>query len=524
MKIVTIDQMRHLEALAHQAGVTKDSLIENAGLAVAERIRNRYGQVNRSAVVVLAGPGNNGGDGLVAARYLNNWGARVIICLYPDPYHAHPKLETLTDCDIDVIDPASDGGISTLRGALRAADVVVDALLGTGLSRPIDGVLQQILQELFAERVRRVGLLLIAVDLPTGLDGNTGMADSFCSSVDLTIALGFPKVGLYRFPGAEKVGLIEVVDIGIPDGFDQKILLELTTASWAFSELPDRPLTAHKGSFGKAMVVAGSREYIGAAYLASSAAGRVGAGLVTLAIQQSLQPAVALKSVEPTYLILPELSSKNPAVKSEDLIRSLVAKGGYSSLLVGCGLGQAPNTVKMVKLLLSNGAELPDTVVDADGLNILSGSQIDCWWKMFPQLAIVTPHSAEMARLSRTTVEIIEQDRITSAREAASTWNKVVVLKGPYTLVATPEGKVAVSPFANPILSTAGTGDVLAGAIAGLLAQGKSLEDAAILGVYLHGAAGELMCAHYGSSGMLASDLLPTLPRVIKKLRVENQS
>ncbi len=522
MKIVTAEQMRGIEERSEKAGVSIDTLMENAGLAVAERIRDHVAQVDGTQVLVLAGPGNNGGDGLVVARHLHDWGARVTVYIYPDNERAHAELATLEGRDVELLTAAADEDLAALKDALDSALVVVDALLGTGRSRPIEGVLKNVLGEVAAERGRRPDLRVFALDLPTGLDSDTGAVDPVCPRADFTLTLGYPKVGLYLFPGAEITGTVEVTDIGIPAGLDEDIGLELIIAPWAHSALPTRPLSAHKGTFGKAMVVAGSREYLGAAYLAASAAGRAGAGLVTLAIPESLQLAVAAKAVEPTYLPLPESSYGVPDAEASDIV--LDTLGGYDSLLVGCGLGQADSTQIMVHRLLYRDENLPRTVVDADGLNVLARDRDPPWWEQFPHVAIVTPHPGEMARLSATTTEEVERDRIGLAVWSAAEWNKVVVLKGPHTVVASPDGRAAISPFANPALASAGTGDVLAGTIAGLLAQGKSLEDAARLGVYLHGAVGELVANEQGDAGLLASDLLPVLPRVMKDLKLDNRA
>lgn len=519
MKIVTADQMRRIEERSEKVGVSTDTLMENAGLAVAERIRDHVAQVDGAQVLVLAGPGNNGGDGLVVARHLHDWGARVVVYVYPDRGRAHAKLATLEGRDVEVLSAVADEDLAALKDALDSALVVVDALLGTGRSRPIDGVLRDILVELADEKARRPHLVVFALDLATGLNSDTGAVDPVCPRADFTLTLGYPKVGVYLFPGAEITGPVEVMDIGIPAGLDGDVEMELITASWAHSALPTRPLSAHKGTFGKPMVVAGSREYLGAAYLAASAAGRAGAGLVTLAIPESLQLAVAAKAVEPTYLPLPESFRGVPSEEAAGLV--LGAVGGYDALLVGCGLGQAGSTQKMVKRLLYSDENLPRTVVDADGLNILARDRDPPWWEQFPHVAIVTPHPGEMARLSGTTTEEVERDRIGLAVRSAAEWNKVVVLKGPHTVVASPDGRAAISPFANAALASAGTGDVLAGTIAGLLAQGKNLKDAAKLGVYLHGAAGELVADDQGDAGLLAGDLLPELPRVMKELKTE---
>ena len=516
MKIVTSEQMRHLDMCSQQAGVSTDTLMENAGLAVARRVRHHLGRVVGAPIIVLIGPGNNGGDGLVVARHLHAWGARVLVYLCVDRKTDDPKLAIVRDQGASIVRTSADDGLAHLRGFLSSAQMVVDAALGTGRARPIKGTLREVLLAVASARAERPDLRLLALDLPTGLDADTGRVDPVCCPTDITVTLGYPKVGLYMFPGAEWAGGVEVADIGVPGGLDGDILLELITPEFAGAVLPRRPPSAHKGTFGRTLVVAGSEEYVGAAYLAASAAGRAGAGLVTVALPRSLQTAIAAKAAEPTYIPLPESS---PGVVSPGAANHILQRlPGYDSLLVGCGMGLAPTTRELLEELLCSGSPLPPTVVDADGLNFLSLQQNPGWWERFPAYAIVTPHPGEMARLSSDSISGVEGDRIKKAVEGAARWNKVCVLKGPYTVVAFPTGRAMLSPFANPGMASAGTGDVLAGTIAGLLAQGLSLEDGAALGVYLHGLAGEKVRDELGDAGMLASDLLGALPRVIKGL------
>ena len=518
MKIVTSDQMREIEARSERAGVSTDVLMERAGLQVARRARHHLGHLTGVPITVLAGPGNNGGDGLVAARHLCGWGARVLVYICLDRREPDHELAKIRRLDLTVVSAAEDEGLARLKEALASSHLVVDAVLGTGRARPIQDPLKAILGALSEARSRPSRPRVLALDMPTGLDADTGAVDPLCPVADITVALGYPKVGLFSHTGADKVGTLEVVVIGIPAGLDVDVGLELMTPAWASATLPARPSAAHKGTFGRTMVVAGSRDYIGAASLAASAATRVGAGLVTVAVPESLQTAVAARAAEPTYLPLTESS---PGVVSPDAGPLLLDNlAGYSALLIGCGIGQAPTTRQLVERLLLSGAHLPPTVVDADALNILSGSQRDgnSWWERFTSNAVLTPHPGEMARLTGKPTAAIQDDRIGVAVESAARWDKVTVLKGAGTVVASPSGKTMLSPFANPGLASAGTGDVLAGAIAGLLAQGLTLEKAAALGVYLHAAAGERVRRELGEAGMVASDLLAALPLTIRDI------
>lgn len=272
------------------------------------------------------------------------------------------------------------------------------------------------------------------------------------------------------------------------------------TKEWVIDRLPKRPADANKGTFGKVLVVAGSENYPGAAYLVCAAAYRVGAGLVTLATKPEVKIIVSRKLPEVTFLRRDELLEK---------------MGDYDVLLIGPGLGQSNQSEKLMEQILKN--NLPPTVIDGDGLNLLS--KIGKWWGRLNGEVILTPHPGEMSRLTGLSIDEIQTDRTAVAQYFAKKWDKVIVLKGANTVIASPTGEVSVSPFANSVLATAGTGDVLAGVISGLVAQRLNLFDAAGVGVYIHGLAGKIVSKYIGDAGMLASDLLPILPKAIKNLK-----
>ena len=524
--------MRAIEDRSEEAGISTDTLMENAGLAVAHAARRMAAPLVGVPVVVLVGSGNNGADGLVAARHIQRWGARVTAYLCRERGTPDPKLEAARCAGVDVAAASDDPGLARLKGLLDSAHLVIDAMLGTGRARPVEGLFKEVLGALGATRRDSCSAKLLALDLPTGLSCDTADVDPACVAADVTVALGYPKRGHLAFPGADYVGRLEVADIGIPPGLDDYVQVSLLTSEWARGALPRRPDNSHKGTFGRTMIVAGSRSFLGAAYLAAASAARVGAGLVTIAIPDSLVSSVAPRAVEPTFLPLPESGEGVVSPDAAGLI--LEAAGGYSALLVGCGLGQADDTRAMVERLLLSGAALPATVVDADGLNTLA--RIPDWHCRWAEKAVLTPHPGEMARLvnsPNSSLSITQQipsplrerarvrvlSRLDLARTTAREWSKTVVLKGAYTVVAHADGHAQVSPFANPGLATAGTGDVLAGAVAGLLSQGLEPETAASLGVYLHGLAGESVRERLGDTGMIASDLLAALPNTVRDLR-----
>ncbi|HLA18937.1 MAG TPA: NAD(P)H-hydrate dehydratase [Dehalococcoidia bacterium] len=534
MKLVTVAEMQEAEK---RAGVPVPQLMENAGLAVAQEAWLLLGELAERQIVILAGPGNNGGDGLVAARHLREWGANVSVYLLKRRDEADAVFAPLVEAKAPVALAEEDAtkGFKRLDEMLDGADLVIDALLGTGRARPIEGALADVLDRLRAARQKTLPPRLLAVDLPTGLDADSGAADPRCVAADATVALAWSKVGLHALPGAQLAGRVETVDIGIPKSLESEQWTELMTDRWARSALPERPLGAHKGTFGRALVVAGSPRYLGAAYLSCMGGLRVGAGLVTLACAATVYPILASKLTEATFEPLPDSEGYLSADGAHAVGRALA--GGYNSLLVGPGLGQEGYVRAFMRSLLAqlksdspstgSGQALRGVVIDADGLNNLS--KIEGWWKELSVPAIVTPHPGELSRLTGLSLEEIQSDRLAVARRYAGEWDVTVVLKGANTVVAAPDpstgsgraGRARLSPFANPGLASGGTGDVLAGAIAGLLTQGLEPYEAASLGVYLHGLAGERVRAELGSAGMVASDLLPALPRAIKELRGE---
>ena len=553
LKVVTAAQMTALEQESERQGTTTDTLMERAGLAVAAIARQRLaaapGGFAGANILVLVGPGNNGADGLVAARHLRRWGAEVTAYLVtgfpaanlPPGNKLAAKLELARRYDVSLLSAADDPGLERLAGRLSRSRLVLDAVLGTGRSRPLTGTVREVMLRVNASRQQPESgprPLLLALDLPTGLDADTGAVDAACPGADLTLALGWPKAGLLAFPGAAKVGELMTLDIGLPAGLGEAdISLELLTPAWVGYHLPARPLDAHKGRFGHTLVVAGSRNYVGAACLVAAAAGRVGAGLVTLAAPESVYPSTAAQLTETIHLPLPEDGAGQIHPDAAGIIRDLLPR--YSCLAVGSGMGRSAGTAAFMERLLLDGAASPASspaaiptsipvVVDADGLSNLS--RRPDWWRHQenrPGPLILTPHPGEMATLTGLATTAIQQDRVATARRYAAQWQAVVVLKGAFTAIAEPggddspagEGLVRLSPFANPGLASGGTGDVLTGIIGGLLAQGLTPFDAASCGVYLHGQAAAALTARQGNAGLLASDLVAALPQTIHQLR-----
>jgi hydroxyethylthiazole kinase-like uncharacterized protein yjeF len=619
MKIVTVSQMVAIEQASDRAGHSYDAMMELAGRVVAAAVlRHMEPWDSVGGVLVLAGPGNNGGDGLVAARYLHQWEPRrpvAIYCWKRDPKD-DSNYEAVRRLKLPMVHVEDDTQFEKLGDLLLEADVIVDALLGTGVSRPIGGSLAELLAAVRQGMARRqeeeaeaeadeepaepatslaaAGALhpvadfdflrmppyqaprlpqVIAVDCPSGLNCDTGELDPAALRADLTVTFANPKVGHFMADGPTACGYLEVADIGTDPSLAGDVSAWLVTPAFAAQLLPERPPDAHKGTFGKALIVAGSVNYTGAAHLAGAAAYRSGAGLVTMGVIPSIHPIVAAGLVEATWLLLPE----QLGVLGPEATRPLMEKAGdYAALLVGPGLTQEEEAVQFVHRLLGVGelrrgavgfragkaaeaavtgpASTPEPgndsstedsgptagflarrravapafdpeavrhlplVIDADALNALA--QVDGWPEQLPPNAVLTPHPGEMARLCGCSTGDVAADRLGLARDKAAEWHAVVLLKGAYTVVAAPDGRTAVLPFANPALATAGSGDVLAGAIIGLLAQGLPPFEGAVLGGYLHGLAGELARQDIGDAGTVAGDLLARLPEAIRRLRL----
>lgn len=516
MKLVTADQMRHLDQQAVKAGISLEQLMEKAGLGAAQYVRKMLGNVRGRRILVLAGPGNNGGDGLVAARHLHDWGAEVRVYLLARRRSDDNNYLELVKREIDMADAEDDAPFAALDRFLSDAELVLDALLGIGAQRPIEANLATILNRLRKAREGRQPPRLVAVDVPTGLNSDTGAVDPHCVAADATVTFGLSKVGLHTLPGSRYAGHVEVVDIGIPAAATAAVKVQLLTPEWVAGVLPSRPLDANKGTFGRVLVVGGSENFVGAVRLAAAGASRVGAGIVTVACPRSIYGMVAAGLTEATYLPLAE---KDGGISERATSSVLDLLGDFDVLLLGCGLGRRSATMAFVRTLLFS--LKADTrlgiVLDADGLNILAGTPN--WPAQINVPMIMTPHPGELRRLTGRAIPEIQSDRLGAAIRHASEWNQEIVLKGAHTVVATPDERAAVSPFANPALATAGTGDVLAGAIAGLLAQGLGRFEAAACGVYLHAAAGERVREKLGETGAVAGDLLPELPLVMKGLR-----
>ncbi len=536
MKLVTSSQMRALEQRADVSGNSYATMMERAGRAVADAIVTRLDARSRH-VLVLVGPGNNGGDGLVCARYLHVAGVHVSLYIWKRADNADENFRLCRERNLPMNQAEDDRDFAELGKRVMECDVIVDALLGTGVTRPIAGTLKDLLEIVHAEIGKRAdkprlvsltpalskersSVQVVAVDLPSGMNPDTGALDPATLYADLTITFAFPKMGQFAFPGADAVGELTVADIGIPDEWASEVDVDVASARDIAERLPVRPRDSHKGTYGKALVCAGSLNYTGAAFLAGSAATRAGAGLVTLALPWTIYPIVASVAHETTFVPLPDANGSLVPTAAKIVQGHLK---DYDALLLGPGFGRDPKTVAFVRSLLGLSkkpkSDMPvPLVIDADALFALA--QTWKWWaQLVPGTAILTPHPGEMATLCGLTRDEVQSDRIGVARKHAEDWNQVVVLKGAHTVVAAPDGQVTLIPFATPALATAGTGDVLAGTIVAMLAQRLEPYDAAVVGTYIHGLAGKIAEEEIGPAGVVARDLLTRLPTAIARTR-----
>jgi ADP-dependent NAD(P)H-hydrate dehydratase / NAD(P)H-hydrate epimerase len=604
MKLVNVQEMRRIEQAADASGHSYAAMMELAGQAVADIATGLTLVDSEERVLVLVGPGNNGGDGLVAARFLRERGHEIALYLWKRDIKGDDNFRKLKQRrrGTVILWADNDPGYAKLREEIRRSELIIDALLGTGVTRPIDGQLAEILavvkEEIIARRSAAVEtdsgpafdlprfplmeayslgapmpprpapggpndlfdpdfdsdgalefldpaatpggafeedededywedeephrlpwpeLPVLAVDCPSGLNCDTGALDPAALPAVVTVTFACPKWGQLEFPGAGACGLLGVADIGVSEELVAEIAVELIGPQDVQRWLPRRPMDAHKGTFGKALIVGGSLNYTGAAYLSGAAAMRAGAGLVTLAIPMPLHAALAGALPEVTWLSLPGPEGVHTAAGVPKLLHAVE---DYDALLVGPGLTSTADAQDFIETLFSDG--LPRgkwqgrAVVDADALNLLA--KLPDWPYRLPPGSVLTPHPGEMARLTGMSASEVNARRIENACRWAAQWGHIVLLKGPHTVIAAPDGRTAVLPFALPTLATAGSGDVLAGAIVALLAQGLPAFEAAFVGAYLHGQAGLLISRTTPGGGAVARDILASFPEALRQL------
>ncbi|HEY5728768.1 MAG TPA: NAD(P)H-hydrate dehydratase [Anaerolineales bacterium] len=536
MKLVTVTQMQAIEKAADAGGLTYDQMMENAGQGLADLVLEMFLDEPEPEAVGLVGAGNNGGDTLVALTALveEGWKAKA----YLVKRKKDDLVTRFTEAGGELITgkDAFDG----LAESIEVADVVLDGVLGTGIKLPLKKDAGELLEEVnvILESLDEAPLV-IAVDCPSGVDCDSGDVAEQAIPADLTVTMAAVKQGLLKLPAFEYVGALEVVDIGQSDDLKswKEVKTDVAEADSVAMLLPERPPASHKGTFGTAILAAGSLAYTGAALLAGEAAYRSGAGLVTLAVPAPVHGALAGQLPEATWILLPHEKGGIASSAAEILAKHL---DKADALLIGPGFGMEDGTKEFIANLLNgkssakksagigfvhgdetkkdlSDAKLPPMIVDADGLRLLA--KIDDWHKKLPELSVLTPHPGEMSALTGLSTEEIQVDRQAMARKYAKEWGHVVVLKGAFTVVASPDGHMTVIPVASPALARAGTGDVLAGLITGLRAQGMDAYDAAIAGAWIHAQAGLYSADDLGSTAsVLAGDVLNSIPDVMSEL------
>lgn len=505
MRVVTAAEIAELDRRAtEQFGITVDRLMEAAGRRVAQAALELLG-ASRGPVVVLAGRGNNGGDGLVAARHLAARGIRVIALLAAEEAYAGAAARTLGEAGEAGVEirPAGPPG-PDLRDVLASAALIIDALFGTGFRGPARGAAAALIEAANASAVP-----ILAVDVPSGLNADTGHAEGPAVRAAATVTMGLPKVGLVLYPGADLAGAVAVADIGYPPDLttDPSLRTHLVTGEMVRPRIPPRPADSHKGTYGRILVIAGSVGYTGAAVLAALGALRTGAGLVTLGVPRAVYGIIASHVVEamPT-----PLEDAQGALAEEALQRVRELAERSDVVAAGPGLSTGGGVRRVIEGLLRVGKPL---VIDADGLNVLAGQPEILRGASAP--VVITPHPGELARLLGIRAQEVVADRLGRARAAAARCGCVVVLKSAATVVATPDGDAYLVRRGNPGMATGGMGDVLTGAIASLIGQGAAPAEAAWTAAYLHGLAADILAGQRGMVGMLASEVAHHLPHAI---------
>jgi len=539
MKLVTVAQMRAIEKEANGRGLTYDQMMENAGRGLADVIMRLRSDQKGKIVVGLVGPGNNGGDTLVALTELAKagWSAKAFLVARK----SDALVQRLVEAGGAVGPSRGRADSEDLKSLVGEADILLDGVLGTGTKLPLREEVARVL----AEATDTLSNLhdapfVVAVDCPSGVDCDTGEAAEQTIPADLTVTIAAVKRGLLKLPAFEHVGELKLVDIGIPEDLSAMKGLKTDVADLGMvtSALPVRPAEAHKGTFGTAVIVAGSINYTGAVLLAGRAAYRIGTGLVRLAVPALLHSTLAGHFAEATWVLLPHEQGVISRDAAEVLLNHLERA---TALLLGPGLGVEDTTRDFLQGMLLRAsvpqkekgrigfvratpeasqaaqAALPPVVVDAAGLKLLA--KFKDWPKLLPALAILTPHPGEMAVLTGQTAEEIRADRELTAQKYAQEWGHVVVLKGAFSVIAAPDGRTSIIPVASPALARAGTGDVLAGLIVGLRAQGVSAYEAAVAGAWVHARAGLYAADDRGNTAsVLAGDVLSSVSDVLADL------
>jgi hydroxyethylthiazole kinase-like uncharacterized protein yjeF len=527
MKVVTAEEMRQLDRETIEGcGIPGVVLMERAGLAVAYKIKELYG---RKKIIIVSGSGNNGGDGLVVARNLHNegWAVKVFLTSRPEDLKGEALLQYKAAVNFGV-DIQQIKGLLTNPSIITHHSIIVDAILGTGLSKNVTDTLAEVISLL-----NKSSKPIISVDIPSGISSDNGQVMGEAIKAEYTVTFCLPKRGHLLYPGAEYSGKLFIEDIGFPEKLlrSEKFYVELLRKNDVTTLIPERRKYSHKGDYGHVLIVAGSRGKTGAALMTARACLRGGAGLVTIGVPESLAGIFQSCVTEEMTLILPDKGDGTLAGRASNLILDFLNESA-DLLAIGPGIGISADTNKLMKILIKNSST--PMVIDADGINSIKGERSVFLKAKAP--IILTPHPGEMSRLLNPhphpptfanggqggitlTIQDIENDRINTAIFFAKETGTYIVLKGVPTIIATPEGRAFINSTGNPGMATGGTGDVLTGMISGFLSQGVNPLQASILGVYLHGLAGDLAASEKGQHPMLATDIIDKISAAFYSLK-----
>ncbi|HHY41250.1 MAG TPA: NAD(P)H-hydrate dehydratase [Thermoanaerobacterales bacterium] len=520
MKVVSPSTMRLMDQMAiDKYKIPGVILMENAGIKVAQAVQNMWNAQKHCAsrkIVFFCGKGNNGGDGFVAARHLANMGFETIVFIIANPDNiagdAAINLEIIRNMGLRIKVIKEQADLDEAKDLANGAFVLVDAIFGTGLKGDVKGIAKSVI-----EVINQLEIPVVSIDIPSGVCGSTGKILGTAVKAHQTVTLALPKIGLLLYPGAEYVGELITADIGMPVKLVEAINAEaqLLDLSWVRGCFKAAPPDAHKGTFGRVFIIAGSVGMTGAATLSSTAAVRSGAGLVTIGIPESLNDILEVKVTEAMTLPLPETSSRSIGKGAIEKALSFASK--CDAVVLGPGLSTDYETAEFVRQFILD-CTVP-MVVDADGLNAMAESP--AIFKKAKAPIIITPHPGEMARLLSTTVSEVQTDRIGAVKTAAEKFSCTAVLKGARTLIATSDGKLMINPTGNIGMATGGSGDVLSGMIGAFLARSMKPYEAAAVGVYLHGLAGDLSAKEQEQICLMATDIIDFLPKAVNKMKVQ---
>lgn len=515
MEIVTVAEMQAIEKKANASGVTYQAMMQHAGQGVAAWIKQHL--PTKWGVTGLVGSGNNGGDTLIALTELALHGVRTLAFMVKARSSNDELVKAYADAGGQIVDLSDGKNLDVLSAALLPGTILLDGILGTGLKLPLRETLAQVMAEIKTIVLSSPSVVVIAVDCPSGVDCDTGEISDHALHAAHTLVMAAMKQGLLHHPAREISGHFHKVDIGIGPiaGYIQNDLPVMLDLDWMRNHLPARPATGHKGTFGTCMVLAGSPDFTGAAYLAGKGAYKAGCGLVHMAVLPSVRQSLAGAFVEGIWTTLPESDGRFDPLGAKELAPKM---DGVDSLIIGPGWGIHPkNKIFLENLLAVIPDDLP-TLIDADGLKLLA--EIPQWWEKIPKRSVLTPHPGEMAVLSGLSVGDIQSHRWQVVREHAEKWGVVLLLKGAVTVIAAPGGKLLVNPISSSALAKAGSGDVLSGVIGGLLAQGNlDAFEAAGMGAWVHGMAGLAAKQRVGTEiSVAAGDILESVSEGFKQI------